>query len=165
MRLYRPHIPLKVRVQVAERQIMRSQGLPFWRRRREESNAAWLQELLAYLFPGKDFHLDHDPALATRKRRGEGKATVYTPAANDPDYLIYREKHDHHIKTNVRGEHGQHPDRVLIKRARREREKATDKSKRKMKWPKRPLRSASRWPKRNFQRRKFSVLQPAKGNV
>ena len=52
----------------------------------------------------KDLHLDHDPALGARKRKGEGKKTVYDPPANSPDHLIYREKHDHHIKTNVRGE-------------------------------------------------------------
>ena len=105
----------------------------------------------------KDLHLDHDPALGARKRKGEGKKTVYDPPANSPDHLIYREKHDHHIKTNVRGEHGQHPDRVLIKRERRRREKATEPEKR----PKQPgakywakkREVRSRWPKRKMQSR------------
>lgn len=71
----------------------------------------------------KDLRLDHNPALATRMKRSHfnGKKWIafYSPDANDPNYLVYREKHDHHIKTNVRGDGAQHPDRVLIKRERR----------------------------------------------
>jgi hypothetical protein len=95
----------------------------------------------------KDLRLDHDPALATRVRWKSGKKTLYSPDANSPDHLIYREKHDHHIKTNVRGEHGQHPDRVLIKRERRRQKKEDaphfrspfNKSEQKRKWASRPF--------------------------
>lgn len=73
-----------------------------------------------------DLRLDHDPPLAARpkERRGLGKKTYYVPDANDPDHLFYRPhgpefEGSHLIKTNVRGDHGQHPDRVLIKKQRR----------------------------------------------
>jgi hypothetical protein len=63
--------------------------------------------------------LDHDPALAARQFNA--RTGIYVPDANDPDHLIYREKHAHLIKTNTRGDGAQHPDRVLIKRERRRR--------------------------------------------
>ncbi len=96
-----------------------------------------------------DLDLDHDPPLAARKRRGTGNRTVYTPKANDPAHLFYREHHAHHIKTNVRGDGAQYPDRVLIRRERQRREKK--RAKPKTKWQSRPLRSANRWPKRKFR--------------
>jgi hypothetical protein len=73
-----------------------------------------------------ELRLDHDPPLAARQRlqySGVVRPT-YIPDANDPDHLFYRPHGPQHagshlIKTNVRGDHGQHPDRVLIKRARR----------------------------------------------
>ncbi len=44
--------------------------------------------------------LDHDPALVLRKfNERTGK---YTPDANDPKYLVYREKDDHLQKTTGR---------------------------------------------------------------
>ena len=52
-------------------------------------------------------------------RRTRAGKTLYSPDANDPEHLVYRTAHAHLIKTNVRGEHGQHPDRVLIKKERR----------------------------------------------
>ena len=71
--------------------------------------------------PGESLHLDHNPALRTRpyNPRVKNVAARYTPNANDPEYLIYRTQHAHHIKTNVRGDGAQHPDRVLIKRERK----------------------------------------------
>lgn len=69
----------------------------------------------------KDLRLDHDPALGTRQKVFDkaGNHVDYIPAASDPRHLIYRSHAKHLIKTNVRGEHGQHPDRVLIKKNRR----------------------------------------------
>ena len=128
----------------------------------EGALGAFLNQLLfklAELLGAKKLHLDHDPPLGARPqfRRGLGKKTYYEPPANDPHHLIYREKHAHHIKTNVRGEHGQHPDRVLIKRERkRQTKKKPSRFSRppcrakKSTWPKRPLRSANRWPKRRM---------------
>jgi hypothetical protein len=129
-RLYRPHIPLKVRCQVAARQIGNpALAVP-------PHGTSYRDHLLHQLFVlGAPEHLncsvdqmrlDHDPPLAARPRfrRGLGKKTYYQPPANDPDHLFYRPhgpefEGSHLIKTNVRGDHGQYPDRVLIKRERR----------------------------------------------
>jgi hypothetical protein len=68
----------------------------------------------------KDLRLDHQPALALRdKIIREGIHVGYLPDANDSDHLIYRTHTAHLVKTNHSGDHGQHPDRVLIKKARR----------------------------------------------
>ena len=59
-----------------------------------------LRVLLNDLFPNGGCQLDHDPALILRrfsKRTGK-----YTPAANDPDHLVYRQKDDHLQKTTGR---------------------------------------------------------------
>lgn len=78
----------------------------------------------------------------------------YEPDANDPDHLFYRPHGpefdgSHLIKTNVRGDHGQHPDRVLIKKQKRlergprpKRQPGFKKAKApKTKWPSRPFAS------------------------
>jgi hypothetical protein len=172
-RLYRPSIPVEVKCRVALRQLGEMfidavieadrprpgdaymKGIKAFVPRRGlgvllAEKLAVLAELLNCKI--EDLRLDHNPALGARQRRGEGKHTVYMPVANDPEYLIYREKHAHHIKTNIRGDGAQHPDRVLIKRERRRTSKNSAKVKKpKRKWGSRPLRSASRWP----QGRKF----------
>lgn len=86
-----------------------------------------------------ELRLDHDPALAIRKKLyltpngghvwtfeilKEGEVVRYEPDANDPAHLRYRPhaaQHagSHHVKTNIRGDGAQHPDRVLIKRLRK----------------------------------------------
>jgi hypothetical protein len=151
MKLYRPHIPLTVRLQVAERHIKKiaTEGgylavmtaalcIPEKRIR-----LGWM---LNWLFGDGPCHLDHQPALALRKYNPRTKR--YTPDANDPDYLLYRDGHAHHIKTNVRGDGAQYPDRVLIKRARKHLRKKRPKVKiRSRGFPKvhRPLNSRG-WP-------------------
>lgn len=132
-RLFRPYIPLSVKVQVAERQVSEIEkledvyGSTFqnWTLRHRLDV---LMEHLAKSFKCemKDLRLDHDPPLAARpkERRGLGRKTYYIPDANDPDHLFYRPhgaqfEGSHLIKTLVRGDHGQHPDRVLIKKMRR----------------------------------------------
>lgn len=124
VRLYRPHIPLKVRCLVAMRQLGE-----LWPDAALEANKGELGAFrdrllkkLSKLLGEEKLHLDHDPPLAARERKGEGKKTVYKPDANDPNYLLYRGKHAHHIKTQVKGDGAQYPDRVLIKRERRRRE-------------------------------------------
>lgn len=100
----------------------------------------------------KKLHLDHDPPLAARPRfrHGLGKKTYYEPDANDHAHLIYRGAHAHHIKTNVRGDGAQHPDRVLIKKERRRREGKRAKPKRK--WRTRPFpKSKRKIPSRPFR--------------
>lgn len=166
-RLYRPHIPFKVRCQVALRQLGEMWADDFLKEyegAQGQKGKGWEALLAQLLFQLsgllscklEDLHLDHDPALATRERRGEGKQTVYTPDANDPEHLIYRDKHAHHIKTNVRGEHGQHPDRVLIKRHRRATSESGGKARRqKRKWPRRKIANRKRpWAKRPFRSQK-----------
>ena len=164
-RLYRPTIPIEIKCRVLLRQVGE-----LWI---DEAVAAHRGALSTFLTQLRlklaellncepdDLRLDHDPALATRQRIGDGKKTIYAPDANDPDYLIYREKHAHHIKTNIRGDGAQYPDRVLIKRERRHRQgekhplEIVAKSFRSKKstWPKRKLQSGKRpWPKRSQRR-------------
>lgn len=106
----RPHIPLSVRVQVAERQV-RASGSVFWPlyesalKGPEKLGEPWsmtrrLRVLLGDLFPDVDYQLDHDPALILR--RYSERTGKYTPAANNPDFLIYRRKDDHLQKTTGR---------------------------------------------------------------
>lgn len=101
----RPYIPLSVRVQVAERQLRQKHPgnmLLCTGTFRQLTQKEQLGCLLVELFGGEAYALDHNPALILRKfNQRTGK---YTPDANDPAHLIYREKHDHHIKTNVRGD-------------------------------------------------------------
>lgn len=159
-RLYRPHVPLEVRCRVALRQLGE-----MWPDRviAEYRGRLGLLLKLRLLTLGcllncddRDLRLDHDPPLGARPqfRRGLGKKVYYQPDANDPEHLIYREKHAHFIKTNVRGEHGQHPDRVLIKKERRRKKKGqlqrsldnVTRNQKQSKWRSRALRGASRWP-------------------
>jgi hypothetical protein len=130
-RLFRPYIPLAVRNEVARLQF----GLPcFHLGLPTRRFNAKMKELFGGMMP----HLDHDPPLGARMKRTMLDGTiVYSPDANDPRHLVYRTAVDHQIKTNVSGEHGQHPDRVLIKKQRRRERPARPKPKRR--WPSRPF--------------------------
>lgn len=173
-RLLRPHIPLEVRCRVALRQggeMWIDNVIIEWKGVRGLGLGELLKiklEQFAILLAceAKDLRLDHNPALGAREKVfRKGVHVGYRPDANDPDYLVYREKHAHHIKTNVRGDGAQHPDRVLIKRERKRANKTVKKKRHKWrtsdsgvktrnpkrKWASRPLRSASRWPKRRFK--------------
>jgi len=148
MRLLRPHIPLFVRCQVALRQTGHSPGWAIDRIFAAKSCARLLAETMAEI-AGRlkcevsNLHLDHDPALGAREKLfHKGVHVGYSPDANDPEALIYREAGAHRIKTNLRGDHGQHPDRVLIKKARRLTENKPPK--RKVKIPSRGFGKASR---------------------
>lgn len=112
MRLPRPYIPLKVRVQVAERQCLQ---VGWTRDPRDPCKLAhkWLKVMLFVLFGNFPCALDHDPALVNRKRYVRNGKTFYKPAANDPKFLLYREAgpgSDHDIKTRVRGDGAQRSD-------------------------------------------------------
>ena len=105
--------------------------------------------------------LDHDPPLAARPkhRRGLGKRTYYIPDANDPNHLFYRPHGaqfagSHLIKTNVRGDHGQHPDRVLIKKNRRIERGPKPKRGPKIKSRGFEKSAGAKWPKRSFNQRR-----------
>lgn len=103
--------------------------------------------------PVTKLRLDHNPALENRMKRTVPKISrvggqrvikhiaIYSPDANDPEHLIYRTLHAHHIKTHVRGDGAQFSDTALAKRERRRK-----KVKVKHQWPKgRKIRSKSRW--------------------
>lgn len=145
-KLHRPYIPLSVRVQVAERQIREMPRQP-WEAGDDvalidglDGHPGWvkLESYLSVLFGDKPYALDHDPALALRKRRGTGKETRYSPPANDPRFLRYREAgpgSDHDIKTRVRGDGAQHSDLALIRIEKRRTAKRSAKYNRKYNWP------------------------------
>jgi hypothetical protein len=146
MRLPRPYIPLAVRASVARRQFREKLPNTFALKCAHYDTlpaARRLRLFLHYVFFEKPCHLDHDPPLAARKKvfYSNGEFAGYDPPANDPDFLVYRAREDHRVKTYVRGEHGQYSDTVLIKRDRK-REKKAGKV-RKYRWPKRKLKSRS----------------------
>lgn len=159
-RLHRPHVPLEIRCMVAMRQLgYDGTTIKIVLLKHDRAMARLLRVMLGRLSgemgcAAAELRLDHDPALGARARRGEGRKTKYTPDANDPDHLRYRPhgpEHEgsHLIKTNVRGDRGQFPDRVLIKRNRRAEKRAaegaakggknTRETGRKPRWPKRPF--------------------------
>lgn len=139
---FRPHIPITVKCLVVLRQLG-----TLWPDQVLASHSKLLGSMLDRLAtllncPVADLRLDHEPALRVRefnKRTGR-----YKPDANDPEFLLYRTSHGHHIKTNVKGDGAQFPDRVLIKRERR-RERGPRPKRFIRKIPSRPLKSASRW--------------------
>jgi hypothetical protein len=106
MKRPRPYIPISVRLKVAQRQFNES-GASYTNYevclRRQHGNIGkreLLTLLLKTLFPDVVAQLDHDPALILRPfDRESGK---YTPDANDPDHLIWREKAAHQEKTTGR---------------------------------------------------------------
>jgi hypothetical protein len=152
-RLHRPHVPLSVQCDVALRQLHLSSGERFEILRRFDRKYSGLKETLLISIAASigclrgALQLDHDPPLGARKQiKRAGKFIRYHPDANDPEYLFWRDKESHRVKTRVRGEHGQYSDLTLIKRERR-------RNRPKKKGPK--IRSAKRaWPKRKFEKRK-----------
>ena len=147
-KLYRPYIPLPVRVKVAERQFRKLFPDEFgYLVTGKQTSGNRLKVLLPHIGAGlgcevKDLRLDHDPALCNRQqfRNGLGEVVRYVPDANDPEHLIYRTKADHDIKTRIRGQRGQLSDLALLRREKR-RQKS---SKPKKKWPSRPFPKANR---------------------
>lgn len=157
-RLLRPHISVETRCRVVLRQLgeMFPDSVIEANRRHLGHLLRCTHARLADLL-GCDLRLlrlDHDPALALREKIFKNGVHVgYKPDACDPEYLIYRTAHGHHIKTNVRGDGAQFPDRVLIKRERkRQRKKVGKVTKPTKRWPKRKLGNNPNfaWPKRSF---------------
>jgi hypothetical protein len=139
MKLPRPYVPLNIRLQVAARQLKpqpRGFGYVYFYVLKPQKR---LKALLTDIFGDDTVQLDHEPPLAVRKKIRHRDGTItYVPDANDPDFLIYRNADEHLLKTNVRGDGAQYPDRVRIKKIRRiERPRP----KRKYKWPSRPIAS------------------------
>lgn len=114
MRRVRPYIPLEVRVQVAERQLLNEVGsdktvsvarwIAYQNTKGSYSSKRNLGVLLSLLAAanGDVLQLDHDPALILRQYKVDRRkppAAWYTPNANDPAHLIYRPLRDHGEKT------------------------------------------------------------------
>jgi len=143
-RLYRPTIPLEVKCRVALRQLgeMWPDSLlsEYGRRRQYGALLNIMLGKLANLLGcySTDLRLDHDPALVNRKRYVRNGKVFYVPDANDAEYLIYREKLDHDIKTRVRGDGAQLSDLAIVRKRKRKERKAKAP---KRKWPSRPFRS------------------------
>lgn len=142
----RPAIPVEVKCRVVLRQLEYGNQIenviahhradftvaPSYRRTHGKLLASILPLLSArFNCDVADLRLDHEPALRVRKYNPRIKkvAARYTPNANDPEAMLYRPhgaqfEGSHHVKTNVRGDHGQFPDRILIKRERRRERKS-----------------------------------------
>lgn len=185
MKRPRPYIPLEVRCRVVARQVgMEDRYVEIARADPDRGDGSYANLLRTWVLDhmprilgiaGGDYasilsqiQLDHSPALALRdyNPRIKDVAARYTPNANDPTFLVYRVTHDHHIKTNVRGDGAQRSDtaervhrrRVEKNRARREavqagrlkkrRAKSTRRA-RKFAWPKRAMRSGRKLRRRN----------------
>ena len=151
MRLPRPYIPLSTRIEVAERQYFERFGRPVVRTFRQGRKHLFV--VLASIFQDPDRggislapELHHRPALVNRPRKRNG---TYQPDANDPRFLVYLPKQEHDIETRVRGLHGQHSDLALVRKRKRKERKA---KRPKTRWASRPLKSASRWPKKRTMR-------------
>lgn len=101
-RLYRPYIPLEVRVLVAVRHLVGVGGQP--PPRCGTSAGAYLRRLLVLTFGHDNVELHHRPALMNRVRHTMKSGGVfYEPPANSPEYLVYLLPDDHDVETRVRG--------------------------------------------------------------
>lgn len=144
----RPHIPFKARCKVAIRQLGADADDLLCFFENDRLTHSTLLVLLLHRLARKlgcernELHLDHNPALALRQKTKRG----WIPDANDPEFLIYRDKHSHHIKTNVRGDGAQRSDtseRVHQRRLEKNRLRRAGKMK-----PRTKIKSASKWPPR-----------------
>jgi hypothetical protein len=171
-RLPRKNIPLPVKLRVVLRQLGEMWPDEIVERatleKRLKATFDERLEKLRELLGGSEveLHLDHDPPLGAREkiRDSEGVVVAYVPDELDPECLIYREKRAHEIKTNVRGDGAQYPDRVKIKRQRRRERleaaagrpvdvfKVATGRKRKFRWPSRPFAKGRKLPTRRSLR-------------
>ncbi len=165
MKIVRPHIPLAVRVAVAERQLteatecvctnewgipLNTPGLKAPLRQRLDA-ALW--HIARGFKPGAEprkLELHHRPALENRMRRTvtkliRGKARqvmIFSPDANDPAHLVYLLKDEEHkIETYVRGQNGQLSDAGL---RRKNKKLASNRQSRRK--PKHQIKGRSKWP-------------------
>lgn len=161
-RLPRPHIPLVIRVQVAERQVSEAGFANLLTIDEQDKNPLRerLADALDFLFGEKKRELHHRPALVNRRRKRNGD---YDPPANSPDYLVYLADDDHDVETRIRGLHGQHSDLGLARKNKniaKNRAKAkgasnltrNGKSGGSLGASRGTLRSANRWPPKGSQK-------------
>ncbi|MHB8272029.1 hypothetical protein [Bradyrhizobium sp.] len=160
-RLYRPHIPISVRCQVAERQFharFPNGHQPYDLLKLDWTLARRLKWLLFMLFgDGAKTELHHRPALVNRPWNPRRKD--YDPPANSPEHLFYLLEGDHDVETRIRGIGAQRSDlsqaRYLKKVARnREARPKASKFPKQTSQVKHSTKIPSRkWPKRKFERR------------
>jgi len=91
--------------------------------------------MLWTMFGMEPVQLDHEPALELREFNA--RRHQFKPAANDPNYLIWRTAENHRIKTFVRGDGAQLSDAGKRRKEIRRKLKA---GRIKRAWPKRRLR-------------------------
>lgn len=128
MKLARPHISIKIRLEVIARQLMESKQLydvltVMVLTMKESERLAYL---LKCKFGDEPVALDHDPPLMLREIVDAEKG-IYKPDACDPKYLVYRTAAEHKMKTFVRGDGAQYSDaakrRRMIRSQRQDRPK------------------------------------------
>jgi hypothetical protein len=170
-RLYRPPIPLEVKLRVILRQLGEMFPDDYVSEAKKHRTIGRRLRLRLEQFAAtlgcevKDLRLDHDPALALRQKLQYSSAVkpTYIPGANDPEYLFYRPHGaqfagSHDVKTRIRGDHGQFSDVVLIKRERRRQRRELKPEKKtsrlSSKKPKSAVRKKYRWAKRTFSKKK-----------
>jgi hypothetical protein len=144
-------VPLRIRVQIAERQC-RAIGLPYLNRPRNLAAAlkTLLRHLAGDLSTSPKMELHHRPALCNRLQV-MGK---YHPDANDPNFLIYLPADQHIIETRVRGLAGQYSDLALRRKQKRiNKKRGQARRDRVKKWPRTKLRGR---PFDKTRTRKFS---------
>ena len=171
MKKKRPHVPLEIQLEVAYRQVALAGASTVVHPDPAKSLQFNIDTMLDYLFGDELAQLDHDPALGLREYNA--KTGKWKPDANDPDYLVWRERGAHRTKTIVRGEHGARSDVAEMKYRRkviRNAKKRSDAGKRKKAkvqarpvinhrvitrkqakriWPSRPIPKRSKpWPTR-----------------
>ena len=157
----RPHVPLKIRLAVLERQAFIDREFKNEMERRfcwdwykcsvrGTSTAHRIKWLLMALFLDGKAELDHDPALCLRKI--DKKTGRYIPDANNPNHLVYRVREEHLHKTTGRRPNSE---RTVTS-------KGSDLWLRK-KWKKleSPKKSKSRLQSRGFPKRKSSSVTGA----
>lgn len=142
-----------MRLEVAERQLAErgtsiSDDLKTVRSR---TNLLGLALVLLFDEQNNRAELHHRPALVNRRRYVRNGKVFYDPPANSAEYLVYLLDDEHDIETRVRGQGAQLSDLAIARKRKRKEKKAT---RPKRKWPSRPLRSATRWPKRKIQNRR-----------
>ena len=144
MKLFRPHIPLAVRCEVAARQLQQREGGLQHVMIAELCNthSGRLAYMLHCLFGDEPTHLDHEPALCLREII-DADAGHYDPDANDPEFLIYRTEEQHREKTFIRGDGAQ----------------LSDAGKRRKEIKRNREKPPSRWPPRGSRRMRWSTPQ------
>jgi len=160
----RPHIPIKVRLAILERQAFVERAYPseeerdlarewYELRYHKFTKSEKIEYLLELLFHGMPVELDHDPALSLRRKNH--RTGGYRPDANDPRYLRYIPKHKHRQKTI-----GRKPDAERTVTT-----KGSDiwlaKKFRKLEKPQRPKQKI---PSRPFSKRSSSAKRVGKGS-